>query len=255
MKTDNPTKSNRFNLKKILIVLVIAIVAITGIIAVVSVENARKIKSDAIAELKLKEGFKLASGLTVEETAKALDKAGFVDKDEFLKAADNLSEDDFKYLDSNTDGYSKLEGFLFPTTYVVSKDADATMIVITMLNEFENAFTEEFRDRADEMGMSIRDIIIIASVIEQETDIDKERAEISSVIHNRLSLGKKIQGGTPDKPLCSPGIASIEAALYPVDSENIYYVPSDRLDGTHEFTADKTEYKELQKAFTDVLKK
>ena len=252
MKTDNPTKSNIINLKKILIVLVIAIVAIAGIIAVVSVENTKKIKSDAIAELKLKEGFKLASGLTVKETAKALDKAGFVDKDKFLKAAESISSDDFKYLDSDENGYDKLEGFLFPTTYVVSKDADATMMIITMLNEFENAFTDEFRDRADEMGMSIRDIIIIASVIENETDIDSERADVSAVIHNRLSMGKKIQGGTPDKPLCSPGIASIKAALYPVDSENVYYVLSDRLDGTHEFTADKTEYKELKKAYEAV---
>lgn len=252
MNSDNQTKSNKFNLKKILIVLVIAIVAIASVIAVVSVENARKIKSDAIAELKLKEGFKLASGLTVKETAKALDKAGFVDKKEFLTAAENLDADDFKYLDSEEDGYAKLEGFLFPTKYEVSKDADATMMIITMLNEFENAFTQEFRDRADEMGMSIRDIIIIASVIEQETDIDKERADISAVIHNRLNMGKKIQGGTPDRPLCSPGIASIKAALYPVDSDNIYYVPSDRLDGTHVFTADKAEYKELKKAYEAV---
>lgn len=249
MKSDNQTKSNRFNLKKILIVLVIAIVAIAGIIAVVSVENTKKIKSDAIAELKLKEGFTLASGLTVKQTAKALDKAGFVDKKEFLKAADEISSKDFKYLDADAEGYEKLEGFMFPTTYLVSKDADATMMIVTMLNEFENAFTEEFRDRADEMGMSIRDIIIIASVIERETDIDRERADISAVIHNRLNMGKKIIGGMPDKPICSPGIESIKAALYPVDTENIYYVLSDKMDGSHVFTADKSEYKELKKAY------
>lgn len=249
MKSDNQTKSNKFNLKKILIVLVIAIVAIAGIVVAFSIQNTKKMHSDAIAELKLKEGFKLSSGLTVEETAKALDEAGFVDKDEFLTAAENLSAEDFDYLDSASYGADKLEGFLFPTKYEVSKDADATMMVITILNEFENAFTDEFRDRADEMNMSIRDIIIIASMIEQETDLDKERADISAVIHNRLNMGKKIDGGMPDKPLCSPGIESIKAALYPVETENIYYVLSDKLDGSHVFTADKAEYKELKKAY------
>ena len=252
MNTNDQTKS--INLKKILIVLVIAIVVITGVVVAFSIQNAKKIKQDAITELALKEGFKLSSGLTVKQTAKALDKAGFVDKDEFLQAAAAIDAEEFDYLDPAIEGYSKLEGFLLPTKYEVSKDADATMMVITMLNEFENAFTDEYKDRADELGMSIRDIIVIASVIETETDIDSERAKISAVIHNKLNMGKKFEGGFPENPLCSPSVESIKAALYPEDNEDIYYVLSDKLNGSHVFTSDKKEYKELKKAYEEATK-
>lgn len=194
-------------------------------------------------------GFTIPAGYTVEQTAAALDQAGFCDRDEFLTVVSEIDLSSFGFIDNSVDGPEKLEGFLLPTDYDCNSEANAAMIVINMLNEFDNIFTDEFRDRADELEMSVRDVITIASIIEKTTLDDKEKPAISAVIHNKLNLGMSFDGGFPDGPLCSPGIESIKAALYPEENENIYYVLSDKLDGTHVFTDNKDEYEELLKAY------
>ena len=90
---------------------------------------------------------------------------------------------------------------------------------------------------------------MIASMIEKETSIKSEKPMISSVIHNRINLGIIAPEDVPEIPLCSPGQDSIIAALYPSEDENIYYVLSDKLDGTHVFTSDEAEYKSLLDAY------
>jgi cell division protein YceG involved in septum cleavage len=79
-------------------------------------------------------------------------------------------------------------------------------------------------------------------MIENETVIDSEMPEISSVIHNRISLGMTDKNEIPEVPLCSPGEEAILAALYPAETEDTYYVLSSSLDGTHKFTSDEAEY-------------
>ena len=320
MNTDNQAKSQKFNLKKILIVLVIAIVLIIGIIVSFTIAGrpydrtnnqytAVKIKENYSIEevaatlhkkkiigdeskfvtlsnlimhgksykagtyylspsmsfseisstitngITTKEGFTIPSGYTVEQTAAALEQAGVCDSDEFLAIAADEDLTAFDFIDKDVDGSAKLEGFLFPTEYEINPDANAAMVVINMLNEFDNNFTDEYRARAEELGLSIREVVIIASIIEKTTTVDSEKAEISAVIHNKLNLDMKFDGGYPDSPLCSPGIKSIVAALYPSDSENIYYVLSDKLDGTHIFTSDEDEYNELLKAYELAVEK
>ena len=200
-------------------------------------------------------GFTIPAGYTVEQTAAALDQAGFCDKDEFLKAASEIDLSSFGFIDNDADGYEKLEGFLLPGEYDSDSDANAAMLLINMLNEFDNAFSDEFKDRADELGLSINDVITIASYIEKTTTIDKEKADISAVIHNKLNLGMAFKGGFPGSPLCSPSLESIKAALYPVDNHNTYYVLSDKLDGSHVFTDNKDEYLELKKLYKAALDK
>lgn len=210
-----------------------------------------KIMTDGIST---NSGFVMPSGYTVEYTAEALEQAGLCSKDEFMKVAETVDFSSFEFIDKDITGAEKLEGFLFPTKYKVGENANAAMIVMNMLNEFDVNFNDEFRARADELGLSIRDIVTIASIIEWETSIDNEKADISAVIHNKLNMGKKFDGGFPDGPLCSPGIESIKAALYPVENENVYYVLSDKLDGSHVFTADKKEYKALKKSYKQAYK-
>ncbi len=200
-------------------------------------------------------GFELPAGLTVEQTAKALEQAGFVDKDEFLKMASDVDFSIFDFIDEDVQGAEKLEGYLLPGKYDMSADANEAMIITTMLNQFGNYFTEECRNRAESLGYSTRDILIIASMIEKETTLDKERSAISAVIHNKLSKGIEFKGGFPDAPLCSPSIESINAALYPDESENTYYVLSDKLNGSHVFTSDRNEYKELKAKYDAAMEK
>jgi UPF0755 protein len=195
------------------------------------------------------DGFTIPSGYTIEQTAAALDRDGFVDEDEFLRLADTFDFSEIEYIGSNLEGRDRIEGFLLPDDYSIDRNADEIMIIITMLNQFSNFFNDDYRARADELGMSIRDIVIIASMIEKETSIENERSEISAVIHNRLNMELMSDDEFPEVPLCSPGKESIIAALYPDDNEYTYYVMSAKLDGSHEFTSDEEEYEELVEAY------
>jgi UPF0755 protein len=187
-------------------------------------------------------GFIIPDGFTTEQTFTSLARDGFGDKEAFMKAASDPFLQDIDFIGKDVDGAAQIEGFLLPGTYRLNADADETMIIMTMLDRFSNFFNEDYRARADELGLSIREVVVIASMIEKETSIDSERAKISSVLHNQINLDMT---KLPEVPLCSPGEASIKAALYPDDSEDIYYVLSSKLDGTHVFTADEDEYNAL----------
>ena len=190
-------------------------------------------------------GFIIPDGYTLEQTFASLSRDGFGDKDAFLRAAAEPYLQELEFIGTDVSGYQQLEGFLLPGSYSMDIDADETMIIMTMLDSFGNFFNDDYRARTDELGMSIRDVVTIASMIEKETSIDSERAAISSVIHNQLNLGMIAPEDFPEVPLCSPGEASILAALYPEDNEDIYYVLSSKLDGTHVFTQDENEYNDL----------
>ena len=187
-------------------------------------------------------GFIIPDGFTEDQTFTSLSRDGFGDKDAFMKAASDPFLQDIDFIGKDVDGAAQIEGFLLPGTYRLDTEADETMIIMTMLDSFSNFFNDDYRARADELGLSVREVVVIASMIEKETSVDNEKARISSVLHNQLNL-EMID--LPEVPLCSPGEASITAALYPEDSEDIYYVLSSKLDGTHVFTSDEAEYNTL----------
>ena len=199
------------------------------------------------------DGFIIPKGFTLDQTITSLSRDGFGDKDAFLRAASDPSLQELDFIGTDVKGFNQVEGFLMPGTYRLDSEADEMMIIMTMLDSFGNFFNDDYRARADELGLSIRDIIVIASMIEKETSIDSERAGISSVIHNRINLGMISAKDFPEIPLCSPGEESIIAALYPDDNENIYYVLDSKLDGTHVFASDETEYEELKAAYEEAL--
>ena len=194
-------------------------------------------------------GFTIPDGYTLEQIATALERDGFADKEKFLRIAESDIFGDIDFIGKDIKGKDQLEGFLLPGEYTVNPGVDETMLIVMMLDSFSNFFNDDYRARADELGMDVRDVIIIASVIEQETSIDKEKGHISAVIHNRINM--EMDQDLPKVPLCSPGKASITAALYPEENEDLYYVLSDKLDGSHVFTDDKEEYEQLLKAYND----
>ena len=194
------------------------------------------------------EGFTIPAGYTIDQIATALDRDGLADKEAFLEAAASPALSEMEILNDpagELSGTDLVEGFLFPSDYTLSSDADESMLVIMMVDAFDNFYNEDYRARADELGITPRQVLIIASIIEKETSVDKERAAISGVLHNRYNLELLGEDEMPSVPLCSPGKESIIAALYPEEHEYTHYVLSSKLDGTHVFTSDDAEYEAL----------
>ena len=202
-------------------------------------------------------GFTVPAGYTVKKLAAALDRDGLADKDIFLEAAASPDLAQLDVLGENPEGLKGadlIEGFLLPGEYALSADADETMIIIMMLDAFSNFFDEDCIARTDELGITTRQLLVMASMIEEETSVDKERATISGVIHNRINMELTSIDELPEKPLCSPSKESIMAALYPEDNEYTYYVLNSTLDGTHRFTADEEEYKKWLEEYENAVK-
>lgn len=202
-------------------------------------------------------GFTVPAGYTIAQLASDLDRDGLADKDEFMKAAASPDLAQLEVLGENSEdlkGADLIEGFLLPGEYTLSADADETMMIIMMLDAFSNFYDEDCAARADELGINTRQLLVMASMIEKETSVGKEKAAVSGVIHNRINMGLTSIDELPKKPLCSPGKESIMAALYPEDHEYAYYVLNTSLDGTHRFTADEEEYKLWTEEYEEAVK-
>jgi len=179
---------------------------------------------------------------------------------------------DFHFLDSSTVGERlRLEGFLFPETYNFYKNSSATVVIRRMLREFNRRFTEEYVERAEDMGLTVHEIVIIASMIEREAGNDAERPRIAAVIYNRLAspdfpflqidatidyyiAGRGIpwsrhldtpfnsytHPGLPPGAIANPGISSIRAALFPDSTNEFFYALNNY--GTHNFFTNYTDH-------------
>ncbi len=170
------------------------------------------------------------------------------------------------------------EGFLFPETYYISPGMTEEEIGNLMINQFNKIFTDKMRERARELKFKIKDVVTLASMIEKEAKKDEERALVSAVFHNRLkkrmylescatilyALGRykeklryrdlKVDSpyntythfGLPPGPICNPGLKSIKAALYPADSDVLFFVV-DKGSGSHIFSRYYGEHLDVQK--------
>ena len=180
----------------------------------------------------------------------------------------------------------RLEGYMFPDTYDFDLGASPQIIVETFLNNFNKKLTAEHYERAEAIGMTLDEVITLASLIEREAKSENERFLVSGVFHNRLFGGRDdmrrlqscatiqyvfyqrkgimlrrisdedtkvidpyntyLHEGLPPGPICNPGISAINAALYPDKTEYYFFVA--RGDGTHVFS--KT-YEEHQAAILE----
>ncbi len=159
-----------------------------------------------------------------------------------------------------------LEGYLFPETYKFSVVASEQRVLRTMVGHFHAVFDDRLKRRARERGMSMHEVVTLASIVEGETCWDNERDTIAAVYHNRLQKGMRLQAdptvqyalpdgprrlfykdydydspyntyrhaGLPPGPIGSPGKASIEAALFPADVDYLFFVATG--EGGHVFT-------------------
>jgi UPF0755 protein len=209
-------------------------------------------------------------GLSIREMAPIFEKSGLGTAEEFRLAASDGSR--IAALDP---GAESLEGYLFPDTYPLPRRAGASGTVDAMLARFARAFDADLRAAAAAAGMSQREVVTLASLVELESAQADERPIISGVFHRRLKIGMPLQcdptviyalaragrwdgnihkpdlqidspyntyrhAGLPPGPIASPGRASLQAAVHPADVPYLYFVS--RGDGTHAFAATLAEH-------------
>lgn len=150
-------------------------------------------------------------------------------------------------LDNRTERTYLLEGYLFPDTYEVYVDSSCEDIIQRMLTRFDEVYSGEYVVRANELGMTMNQVITLASIIEREARDDEDFGRVSAVFHNRLTNGMALEScatlsyalgvhkytftteemnivspfntyrnsNLPIGPICNPGDKAIQAALYP----------------------------------------
>lgn len=222
----------------------------------------------------LKEGVKLTipEGLSAQMIANRCEELGLVNADDFLRELKHgkFDYDFIKNIPDNKGAEYKLQGYLFPNTYMLSMDADAHKIIDTLLGEFEKQYSKV--SQMLPKGMDMNEAIVRASLIEREAKVDSERRTISGVIQNRLDINMRLQidasvvyvisdglydvervlykdleidspyntyknTGLPIGAICSPGLASIKAAMTPQKHDYLYYhTDTDKNDGSHIFS-------------------
>lgn len=225
--------------------------------------------------------FTAVEGWRAVQIADQLELQGLATRKDFLAAAHGEYQADF--LASRPAG-ATLEGYLFPDTYSVLPGSTARDIVQRMLDNFSRQFTPERRAQAQRRGLTIHQVITLASIVEREAATPSERPIIASVFTNRMQRGMKLQSdptvqfalaglepavnsrgywqstitdlnlqmdspyntyryaGWPPGPIANPGLAAIEAALNPAQTEYLYFVA--KSDGTHAFAVTLREHNE-----------
>ena len=219
----------------------------------------------------------IPEGYTVSQIIKLLAENGVNTEENLLEAAKTATFD-YDYIDNNSEDISRLEGYLFPDTYDFYLNEKASSALNRLIKNFNSKLDEEKLAQAEARGYDLQDIITIASLIEKETD-GTDQANIASVIYNRLE-GPGDKGGTygmlqidasllyalpdhtgpitnedkqvdskynlykyaglPPTPIANPGLASIEAALEPADTNYYYYALGK--DGKHHFSSTLAEH-------------
>ncbi len=208
----------------------------------------------------------LPEGLMLSELPSLVQRQLGIDPDSFLVAAR-----DSKLLRQLGITAETLEGYLYPSTYYVTVTATARDLVSQMVAEFEDRWRPEWNARLEEIGMTRHEIVILASIIEGEVRYGPDGKFVSSVYHNRLARGMRLQAdptviyalgrrrrlyqrdyrtpspyntylinGLPPGPITQPSEASLEAALYPHNTNYLYFVA--RPDGKHVFSRTHREH-------------
>lgn len=209
-------------------------------------------------------------GLTIAEMAGIYERQGFGTAKDFVAAAKDVTT--IKDLDPEA---RDLEGYLYPETYALPRRARATDLVAQMVARFKAVYTPELRKDVASKGLTLRQVVTLASLVEKETAKPDERPLVSAVYHNRLRIGMGMQcdptviyalqrdgkytgnltredlrydspyntyryAGLPPGPIAAPGKPSLEAAVRPATVEFLYFVSKN--DGSHVFAATLDEH-------------
>ena len=209
----------------------------------------------------------IPEGHNLKQIADLVEASGFVSRGIFYTAATNAELVNRMGINAGT-----FEGYLFPDTYHFPRAASAEEIITTMVERLRQIFLPDWKSQAEKIGFTIHQTLTLASIIEKETGAAFERPLISSVFHNRLKKGMRLETdptviyglkdfdgnltrkhlrtrtpyntykikGLPPGPIASPGAESIKAALFPADTNYLFFVS--KKDTTHHFSATFAEH-------------
>ena len=227
----------------------------------------------------------IPEGFVIDQIAERFEKQAQVPKNEFTRLAKSGAlqfVEGHPYLAGAYKG--SLEGYLFPKTYRVKASSSATEVIEMMLDQFGKESASVDFAQATSNGLSVNQLVTLASMIERESKLDAERPLVSSVIHNRLQTDSflKIDAtiqyvlgnnrfrltnadihidspyntyahkGLPPGPISNPGLKSLQAAAAPTKTQLLYYVLTGK-DGSHTFTTNLTEFKAAKKKSKQVF--
>jgi len=212
----------------------------------------------------------IPEGLRSEEIFAVFEREGFGKEEEFHAAFRDVSR--IAELDPEA---TDLEGYLFPDTYYLTRETTARQVVDQMVHHHLELWTPEWRSQAVSAGLTPRQAVALASLIEKETARPEERTLVSSVFHNRLEKGMRLQcdptiiyalsmrsryrgvitgndleldsrfntylhAGLPPGPIASPGRESLQAALFPDRTAYLYFVSMNN--GRHTFSTNLQDH-------------
>jgi len=200
---------------------------------------------------------------------------------DYLKASESFKGfDPAKY---GAEGAQSLEGFLFPATYELPRRPTVDDLVARQLDAFEQNISQVNMGYASSKNLTTYDVLIIASMIEREVQVPKERKLVAAVIYNRLHAGMPLQidatvryasgnftepispselqidspyntyttPGLPPGPIGNPGLASIQAAAHPAQEPYLYYVVKPNTCGEHTFATTEAEFSRAKAAYDE----
>jgi UPF0755 protein len=229
----------------------------------------------------------IPEGKRAEEVAALLEESGAVDSETFMAVVRSGSGAHDFLSDRPADAPSSVEGYLFPETYRIPVDYDAAQILDLLLSTFGERFTAEMRQTAADHGMTVHQVVTLASIVEREAVVAEERPIIASVYLNRLDQGMYLQSDPtvqyalgyqedagqwwkipmsleedvqvdspyntymypdlPPGPICSPGLASIQAVLDPAETPYLFFFS--KFDGSHAFAETYEEHLQNQELY------
>jgi len=222
----------------------------------------------------------IPEGYTVRQIAEVLSRKDLIDQGKFLALTH-----DSNFIRSLNLTVKNLEGYLFPDTYFLTRLTPEEETIRLFVHRFWKAFSPELQARAKEMDMSVQEVLTLASVVEKETGLSRERSMVAGVFHNRLAQNIPLQSdptviyaieafdgnirkrdlsikspyntyqvrGLPPGPIANPGEAAIYAALYPTPSDYVYFVSKN--DGSHQFSVTLAEHNRAVEKYQKKLRK
>ena len=227
----------------------------------------------------------IPEGFVLTQIAQRLEEQAGIPQAEFLALAQDGAPEfvaEHPYL---ADAYKKsLEGYLFPKTYRIREGSSARDVIGMMLRQFDVEMASVDTSKGKGRGLSFNELVVLASMIERESKLDEERPLVASVIYNRLAKAMMLEidatieyvlpgnrfrlrnrdlridspyntyrrPGLPPGPISNPGLAALQAAADPADTDYIYYVLTGK-DGSHTFAETKAEFLLAKKKSKEVF--
>lgn len=229
----------------------------------------------------------IPEGKRAEEVAALLEDSGAVDSETFMAMVRSGSAAYDFLSDRPADAPASVEGYLFPETYRIPVDYDAAQVLDLLLFTFGERFTAEMRQAAADSGMTVHQVVTLASIVEREAVVAEERPIIASVYLNRLEQGMYLQSDPtvqyalgyqedagqwwkipmsleedvqvdspyntymypdlPPGPICSPGLSSIQGVLEPAETPYLFFFS--KFDGSHAFAETYEEHLRNQELY------